>query len=95
MRGAPGRIRTCAHGSCYRSRNWRDLLSSAGIAHKRIRPYRPQGLTPSAYIARIRLEAAKALILSGESVASAAVRSGLGSDETLRRVLKSAAAKGH
>jgi transposase InsO family protein len=30
------------NGSCYRSRDWRDLLSAAGIAHKRTRPYRPQ-----------------------------------------------------
>ncbi|MGW0615809.1 IS481 family transposase [Streptomyces sp. NPDC002788] len=30
------------NGSCYRSRDWRDLLTAAGIAHKRTRPYRPQ-----------------------------------------------------
>jgi transposase InsO family protein len=30
------------NGSCYKSRLWRDTLSAAGIAHKRIRPYRPQ-----------------------------------------------------
>ncbi len=30
------------NGSCYRSRNWRDLLAAAGITHKRTRPYRPQ-----------------------------------------------------
>jgi transposase InsO family protein len=30
------------HGSCYRSRDWRDALAAAGIAHKRTRPYRPQ-----------------------------------------------------
>jgi transposase InsO family protein len=30
------------NGSCYRSRDWRDLLAAAGIAHKRTRPYRPQ-----------------------------------------------------
>lgn len=29
-------------GSCCRSRDWRDLLAAAGIAHKRPRPYRPQ-----------------------------------------------------
>ena len=28
------------NGSCYRSRHWRDLLTTAGIAHKRTRPYR-------------------------------------------------------
>ncbi len=30
------------NGSCYRSRDWSDLLAAAGIAHKRTRPYRPQ-----------------------------------------------------
>jgi transposase InsO family protein len=30
------------NGSCYRSHNWRDLLTAAGITHKRTRPYRPQ-----------------------------------------------------
>jgi transposase InsO family protein len=30
------------NGSCYRSHTWRDLLATAGIAHKRTRPYRPQ-----------------------------------------------------
>ena len=30
------------NGSCYRSRDWRDTLTAAGITHKRTRPYRPQ-----------------------------------------------------
>ncbi|ORT54822.1 IS481 family transposase, partial [Streptomyces sp. CB03238] len=30
------------NGSCYRSRDWRDELTRAGIQHKRTRPYRPQ-----------------------------------------------------
>ncbi len=30
------------NGSCYRSRDWRDLLTAAGITPKRTRPYRPQ-----------------------------------------------------
>jgi transposase InsO family protein len=30
------------NGSCYRSHTWRQALASAGITHKRIRPYRPQ-----------------------------------------------------
>ena len=30
------------NGSCYRSHTWHDLLATAGIAHKRTRPYRPQ-----------------------------------------------------
>jgi transposase InsO family protein len=30
------------NGACYRSRDWRETLTTAGIAHKRTRPYRPQ-----------------------------------------------------
>ena len=30
------------NGSCYRSKLFTQTLTSAGIAHKRIRPYRPQ-----------------------------------------------------
>ena len=30
------------NGACYRSHAWRDQLATAGIAHKRTRPYRPQ-----------------------------------------------------
>ncbi|MFF3743867.1 integrase core domain-containing protein, partial [Streptomyces kronopolitis] len=30
------------NGSRYRSRDWRELLAAARIAHKRTRPYRPQ-----------------------------------------------------
>jgi transposase InsO family protein len=30
------------NGSCYRSRLWKDTLATAGITHKRTRPYRPQ-----------------------------------------------------
>ncbi|PRY42845.1 integrase-like protein [Umezawaea tangerina] len=30
------------NGSCYKSLLWRDMLVTAGIAHKRTRPYRPQ-----------------------------------------------------
>jgi transposase InsO family protein len=30
------------NGSCYRSHPWRDALATAGITHKRTRPYRPQ-----------------------------------------------------
>ncbi|MBM0256811.1 transposase family protein [Micromonospora sp. 4G55] len=30
------------NGSCYRSRLWRDTLTSAGISVKKTRPYRPQ-----------------------------------------------------
>lgn len=30
------------NGSCYRSHAWRQTLATAGITHKRTRPYRPQ-----------------------------------------------------
>ncbi|MBB4686150.1 transposase InsO family protein [Amycolatopsis jiangsuensis] len=30
------------NGSCYKSRLWRETLITAGITHKRTRPYRPQ-----------------------------------------------------
>jgi transposase InsO family protein len=30
------------NGSAYRSRQWREHLTAAGISHKRTRPYRPQ-----------------------------------------------------
>jgi transposase InsO family protein len=30
------------NGACYKSRLWRDTLTTAGITHKRTRPYRPQ-----------------------------------------------------
>ncbi|WP_026405374.1 IS481 family transposase [Actinomadura rifamycini] len=30
------------NGSCYRSRLWHDTLTTAGVTHKRTRPYRPQ-----------------------------------------------------
>ncbi|MEV0070646.1 DJ-1/PfpI family protein [Amycolatopsis sp. NPDC050768] len=46
------------------------------------------GQTPATYVAAVRREAAIALVMSGETVAAAARRSGLGSDETLRRHLR-------
>ena len=50
------------------------------------------GCTPAAYVTSVRLEAATALLHSGETRASAARRSGLGSEETLRRALLRGAA---
>nr|WP_221333620.1 helix-turn-helix domain-containing protein [Nocardia transvalensis] len=41
--------------------------------------------TPAAFVESARLEAAQAMLESGESVTAAARRSGLGSDESLRR----------
>jgi transcriptional regulator GlxA family with amidase domain len=43
------------------------------------------GTTPARWVEGVRLEAAQRLLLAGHSVTSAAARSGLGSDETLRR----------
>lgn len=36
------------NGSCHRSRLGRDALPTARIRHKRTRPYRPRGSSPSA-----------------------------------------------
>jgi transcriptional regulator GlxA family with amidase domain len=44
------------------------------------------GSSPAVYVESVRLEAAQALLEAGESVTGAARRSGLGSDESLRRV---------
>ncbi|MCT9091889.1 DJ-1/PfpI family protein [Streptomyces sp. ASQP_92] len=44
------------------------------------------GCTPGGYVESMRLEAARALLDAGGTVTEAAHRSGLGSDETLRRV---------
>ncbi|GAA3440048.1 GlxA family transcriptional regulator [Kutzneria kofuensis] len=44
------------------------------------------GTTPARYVELLRLEAAQDLLSRGHTVASAAARSGFGSDETLRRV---------
>ena len=43
------------------------------------------GTTPARWLERVRLDRAQQLLLDGNSVTSAAYRSGLGSDETLRR----------
>lgn len=44
------------------------------------------GTTPARWVERTRLEAAQRLLLEGHTVTSAAEHSGLGSDESLRRV---------
>jgi transcriptional regulator GlxA family with amidase domain len=51
------------------------------------------GCTPAVYVNTVRLEAATALLRSGETRATAARRSGLGSEETLRRALLRGAAE--
>ena len=43
-------------------------------------------VTPGHYVERVRLEAARNYLETGSSVTDAAAKSGLGSDETLRRV---------
>ncbi|MBO2451818.1 DJ-1/PfpI family protein [Actinomadura barringtoniae] len=43
------------------------------------------GTTPAAFVESVRLEAAQSLLEGGEPVTAAARRSGLGSDESLRR----------
>ncbi len=43
------------------------------------------GTTPARWVERVRLDRAQQLLLDGHSVTSAARRSGLGSDESLRR----------
>lgn len=63
------------------------LAGHAGVSPRHLsRLFREQtGSTPAAYVETMRLEAARMLLERGESVTSAARRSGLGSDETLRR----------
>jgi transcriptional regulator GlxA family with amidase domain len=47
------------------------------------------GTTPARYVELVRIEAAQALLQNGETVASAALISGFGTAETLRRVFVS------
>lgn len=63
------------------------LAGQAGVSPRHLsRLFREEtGSTPAAYVETMRLEAARMLLEGGESVTSAARRSGLGSDETLRR----------
>ncbi|GII57661.1 AraC family transcriptional regulator [Planotetraspora thailandica] len=68
--------------------NPRALAKNAGVSTRHLsRLFREQtGTTPAAYVETMRLEAARMLLERGESVTVAARRSGLGSDETLRRI---------
>ncbi|WP_441245577.1 GlxA family transcriptional regulator [Kitasatospora sp. McL0602] len=63
------------------------LAARAGTSTRQLaRLFRAElDTTPSAYVELVRVEAARGLLEAGESVAGAARRSGLGSDETLRR----------
>jgi transcriptional regulator GlxA family with amidase domain len=63
------------------------LAAAAGTSTRQLtRLFRQEmNTTPARYVEQVRLEAAQALIDAGHTVASAAARSGFGSDETLRR----------
>ncbi|NEB75024.1 helix-turn-helix domain-containing protein [Streptomyces sp. SID14478] len=65
-----------------------ELADRAGLSARHLTRLFHQEVrqTPGGYVESVRLEAARSLLDSGESVTSAARRSGLGSDETLRRV---------
>ncbi|MFI6641598.1 GlxA family transcriptional regulator [Streptomyces sp. NPDC050504] len=64
------------------------LAGRAGVSVRHLaRLFREQtGQTPAGYVERVRVEAARMLLEGGASVTGAAARSGLGSDESLRRV---------
>ncbi|OON78017.1 helix-turn-helix domain-containing protein [Streptomyces tsukubensis] len=64
------------------------LAARAGVSARHLsRIFREQtGTTPAAHVEAVRLEAARMLLEHGESVTASAALSGLGSDETLRRV---------
>lgn len=63
------------------------LARRAGVSVRHLaRLFREQtGATPAAFVERVRVEAARLLLEGGASVTGAAARSGLGSDESLRR----------
>ncbi|WP_395360824.1 GlxA family transcriptional regulator [Streptomyces sp. YH02] len=63
------------------------LARRAGVSVRHLaRLFREQtGAPPGAYVERVRVEAARMLLEGGASVTGAAARSGLGSDESLRR----------
>ncbi|MEU1299959.1 GlxA family transcriptional regulator [Streptomyces shenzhenensis] len=64
------------------------LAASAAISPRHLaRLFRAElGTTPARWVERVRLDRAQQLLLEGHSVTSAARHSGLGTDETLRRV---------
>jgi transcriptional regulator GlxA family with amidase domain len=65
------------------------LAGRAGMSVRHLsRLFRDEvGCTPTEYVSAVRLEAALALLRSGETLAAAARRSGIGSGQTLRRRL--------
>uniref|UniRef100_UPI0024566D75 GlxA family transcriptional regulator n=1 Tax=Nocardia wallacei TaxID=480035 RepID=UPI0024566D75 len=63
------------------------MAARAGVSGRHLtRLFRDElSTTPAAFVESARLEAARAMLESGESVTAAAHRCGLGSDESLRR----------
>ncbi|ODU00594.1 MAG: AraC family transcriptional regulator [Pseudonocardia sp. SCN 72-86] len=66
------------------------LALRAGMSVRHLgRTFRQEvGCTPAEYVAAVRLEAAVNLLRGGETLAAAARRAGLGSEQTLRRRLR-------
>jgi transcriptional regulator GlxA family with amidase domain len=67
-----------------------NLAARAGLSERHLsRLFKAEtGMTPTAYVHSVRREAALALVDAGETLGAAARRSGLGSEETLRRILR-------
>ncbi|MFE3168469.1 GlxA family transcriptional regulator [Streptomyces sp. NPDC059224] len=63
------------------------LAASAAVSPRHLaRLFRAElGTTPARWVERVRLDRAQQLLLEGHSVTAAALHSGLGTDETLRR----------
>lgn len=68
-----------------------DLARHLGVSARQLgRWFQGQlGTTPAKAVASVRIAVARGMLEAGESVTSAAMRSGLGSDETLRRLFLS------
>ncbi|WP_202866825.1 GlxA family transcriptional regulator [Kribbella voronezhensis] len=66
------------------------MAARAGLSERHLsRLFKAQtGMTPTAYVLSVRREAALALVEAGETLGAAARRSGIGSEETLRRILR-------
>ncbi|MFE3770384.1 GlxA family transcriptional regulator [Streptomyces sp. NPDC059122] len=64
------------------------LATRAGVSPRHLtRLFREHtGTTPAGYVEAVRLEAAQSLLANGETVTAAARRTGIGSDESLRRL---------
>ncbi|MEW1655856.1 DJ-1/PfpI family protein [Streptomyces sp. NPDC093707] len=64
------------------------LAAKAGLSPRHLaRLFREHtGTTPAGYVEAVRLEAAQTLLANGESATATARRTGIGSDETLRRL---------